>query len=156
MVEEQGKPLFWGALGELRKINAPEIADSLEGDVGLWILGTEGCIIGVVPLRHKDRRDTIAPLLFQRRKDLDFVVNKDVVRRWVVPLNVCDLILFVDVDQYSFLKNLLESRACDLVWLIDPVTIRNNNRSAKGLDGRNRVECMWIEARWEWIVQEPI
>ena len=108
----------------------------------------------VVPLARKDRRQALLPDLLEGGQDADLVVHEDVVPGRVLPLDVLDLTLLVDVDQHAPLDRLEQAGALDLARLEHDVAVGQDHRRPPRGEALDDVERGRIEAVGERVLQE--
>ena len=136
-------------------VECGKVADPLDLDVGRGIVGERFGIVCVVALPRKDCRNPIAPFRLHRRENPQLVVNEDVVRRGIEPLDVVELLLLVDEDQDPVLERAPNARPFDLARLKDSVAVRQDDRAAPLAEALYRVERPGIEPIGERIVDQP-
>src|SRR3954471_11964834 len=81
------------------QVEAGDVADAVNGEVGGGVAGEDPGIEGVVPLARKDGGQTLAPMGFDGGQDPQLIVDQDVVAGRVAGLDVVELFFFVDVDE---------------------------------------------------------
>src|SRR5262249_4281704 len=90
-----------------------EIADALEGDVGLRLPRERGRVVRVVALAREHRGDPLPPVRLDRGAEPRLVIDEDVVLGGKARLDVVQLQLLVHVDQDVALDGLEQTRVMD-------------------------------------------
>ena len=105
-------------------------------------------------LARKHSREPFPPELFHRRKNTRLVVDHDVMARRVVPLNVGQHLLLVDVDENPAFDRIPQARSFHFARLEDHVSIGQDGRFPKGAGVFEGVERTRVQPVGKRIVHK--
>ena len=107
-------------------------------------------------MAHEDGRDARAPDLLDCREEPDLVVDQHVASGRIAPLDVLELLLFVDVDEHVASERRPEAGPPDLVRLEDDVAVREEHRPAPFVQAFDKLECAVVQPRRERVLDQPL
>jgi hypothetical protein len=133
-----------------------QLADALDSDVGLGILGYLPGIMGIVALTGKDGGYTVAPMLFEGGQQADFVVDHDVVPGRIFGFHVVEFKLFVHIDKDVAFEGVIKAGAIDFARLEDDVAVAEDDGLTETAGMLNCIERLGKQAVGEGIVDHEI
>jgi hypothetical protein len=110
--------------------------------------------VGEFALAGEHGRDAIAPGLLDGGQDPQLVVHEHVVLGGVVPGDVVQFLLLVDVDEHLAADRLADAGALDLAWLKDDVAVRQDDRRPPVLEPLQHVQRAGKQAVREGVVHQ--
>lgn len=133
-----------------------KFADALNGEVRRRIIGNGFGIQRVMALAREDGGHAVAPDVFHRRQEAQFVVHHHVVFRRITLLHVVEFLFLVDVDERVAVHGFEQAGAFHFARLEDDVAVGEDDDRAPLLDVCEGVERVRIEAVGERIIDEEV
>ena len=138
------------------QIEIHQFPDAFNGDVRRRIIGNGFGIQRVMALARKYGGEPVAPDVFRRRQDAQFVVHHHIVFRRVAFFHVVEFLFLVDVDERVAVHGFEQAGALDFARLEDDVAVGEDDDRPPLLDVFEGVERVRIEAVGEGIIDEEI